>query len=107
VVEIAVVEGNLLNVEAPLYALGVFEEIEPTAAFRTVDLYLDGRLAEAYRAGRIDGGPGRVTAFDTGPDPLKADEVCLVGMGPSWRPRPRDLEAVGYAVACHALGQGM
>lgn len=95
---INIVCGNLLNLEAPAYVLGVFEEIAPKAALRSVDRLLGGEVMARYRANQIDGRLGAVTHQPTASDRLRADSLVLVGMGPIDDSDARSLKRLGRPI---------
>lgn len=104
---VAVVRGNLVNVEADVYALGVFEEIEPTAALKAVDVYMDGLITDAYGAGRIDAKAGALFCMEAATSPLPTDAVCLVGIGRQGQTTRHDLQNAARAVAKLAHERGV
>ena len=79
--EILVEQGSVTEVETPLVAVGIFEDVkQPGGATAAVDSALGGLISQLISDGEIKGSLNEVTIIHTG-GKLPAGRVAVVGLG--------------------------
>jgi len=97
--EIRLIHGNIVNVSSPAYVLGVFDNVNPTGAGRTVDSLLGGALSRLITDRMIGTRKGEISVIPTPRRPTLCDAVVLAGLGPIDEFEPNVLERVGENLA--------
>ncbi len=100
-----IVCGNLVNVRAPMIALGHFENVRPTAAMRAFDRLMGGQLVKRVTSRRIDGTLGRTTQFYARKWGTFADHIVLAGLGAFDRFSADAVEIVAETLIAEAAAQ--
>lgn len=81
-INIDLVHGNLLDVGAETYVLGMFEGVMTLGgAAAAIDAELDGMLSRLVADGQISGRVGEVTFLPVGRHQLKTANIAIVGLG--------------------------
>lgn len=81
-INIDLVHGNLLDVGAETYVLGMFEGVMTLGgAAAAIDAELDGMLSRLVADGQISGRVGEVTFLPVGRHQLKTTNIAIVGLG--------------------------
>lgn len=73
--------GSIADASARACAVGVFEGVKPSGAAAAIDAQMDGALGELHHRNMISGAQGWINAFPGARRPLRADLICLVGLG--------------------------
>lgn len=73
--------GSIADASARAYAVGVFDSVKPAGATAALDAQMDGALGELHHRNMISGAQGWINAFPGTRRPLRADLICLVGLG--------------------------
>jgi len=97
--DIKLTSGNLVNVAAPAYVLGVFDNINPTGATRFVDSMLGGTLMRLVQDRMLGSSLGQISILPTPRQRLAADMVIFAGLGPIDTFSPQVLEIVAGNLA--------
>jgi hypothetical protein len=74
--------GSIIDVDAPAYVLGVFRDVAPSGAARALDERLGGAIGEFTARRMLSGGVGEIFMMPVGRNPLRADMILFVGLGP-------------------------
>lgn len=99
--EIRIIEGNLINVRAPVYILGLYEGVQPTGAARAVDALVDGKIKDLVERRSLVTGRGQLSFHPTARQFLLADQIAFVGLGRFGEFHPSLLEQIGETVVWH------
>lgn len=96
--EIILYNGDITDAPTRVYAVGVHESVTPAGPAADLDQELDGALSEMYARSMISGALGWVNLFPATRRRLRADIVCLLGLG-----GPANLSADSVAAATSSL----
>lgn len=96
--ELRLFHGSIAEASARAYAVGVFDTVKPAGAAAALDAQMDGALGELYQRNMVSGALGWINAFPGTRRPLRADLICLVGLG-----RAGDFTADAVAAAAANL----
>jgi len=97
--ELSIAHGNLIDMDANAYVLGVFSEVSPSGPAAAVDEVLDGALALMLERRMFSPNLGEVFILPKGRHPIRADFVALAGLGTFDTFKPETLEVVGENLA--------
>ena len=97
--DVRLAKGNLVNVQSTAYVLGVFDNINPTGATRSVDRMMGGTLMRLVQDGMLGSRLGEVSILPIAKERLLADMVIFVGLGPIDSFGPGVLEVVAENLA--------
>jgi hypothetical protein len=87
-VSVSVEQADLLRMESPLIALGVFEDAEPGPQIERLDALLGGLIRRLRDQGEISGKPKRATVLQTAalPDAAAVIRPDILGLGKQREP---------------------
>ncbi len=80
--ELTLVQGDITRVEAGLYVLGLFKNVEPTGAARAIDEAMGGAVSDMVSRRMFSGDVGAVSIVPSGRRALRSGGVAFVGLGP-------------------------
>ena len=80
--ELTLVLGDITRVEAGLYVLGLFKNVEPAGAARAVDIAMGGAVGDMVARRMFSGDVGAVSILPGGRRALRAGGAAFVGLGP-------------------------
>jgi hypothetical protein len=80
--EIRLAHGNLLDVDADAYVLGMFRDVAPSGAARDLDAPLNGAIRAFVTRRMFRGNVGEVFVLPTGRHPVRASCILFTGLGP-------------------------
>jgi hypothetical protein len=100
-VSVSVEQADLLRMESPLIALGVFEDAGPGPQIERLDALLGGLIRRLRDQGEISGKPKRATVLNTttlagAAAAIRPERVAILGLG---KQREPSLEGVCTAWA--------
>jgi len=101
-VEIALNSGNIANVRAPAYVVGVFEHINPTSRHGgavAIDEKLGGMLSTMVQAGMFESRLGEISLVPMPNDRSLTGLIAFTGLGAINAFAPSVLEIVGEKLA--------
>ncbi len=80
--EIDLCFGDLTEVDAEAYLLGLYKKVLPGGAATAIDRCLDGAISEFVERRMINGGVGQIFVLPAGRHALPARVVLFAGLGP-------------------------
>jgi len=80
--EVTLAHGNITEVDARAYVLGIFRHVAPSGAANAIDAELEGTLADFTARRMFSGEIGEIFTIPMGRKRVRADVVMLVGLGP-------------------------
>ncbi len=104
---IDIIQGNLIHVDAPAIVLGLFKRVTPTAATMEFDLVLNGRLDDMFKLGGFGREVGDVTFQPIFNDDLKAQQLVFVGLGEFDEMEPETIRIAAENVARRFILSGI
>jgi len=81
-IDIRLALGSIIDVDSPAYVLGVFRDVAPSGAARALDERLGGAIGEFTARRMLSGAVGEIFMMPVGRNPLRADMILFVGLGP-------------------------
>lgn len=79
--DICLAQGDISAVDARALVLGLFREVTPAGAARTIDARMEGAISEMVARRMFAGNVGEIFILPTGRHPVRADLVLFAGLG--------------------------
>lgn len=98
-IDLKLIRGNIIGVSAPAYVLGIFDNVNPTGAARSVDRLLGGALSALVQDRMIGSRLGEISLLPTPRRALRADLIGFAGLGPISLFKPKVMETVAENLA--------
>jgi pimeloyl-ACP methyl ester carboxylesterase len=92
--ELTLVKGSITDVDAGLYVLGMFKNVDPVGAALAVDAVMDGSLSQMVSRRMFGANVGEISILPSGRHPMRSEGVAFAGLGPFDSFTPQVLEIV-------------
>lgn len=80
-ITVELVQGNILDVEAQAYVVGIYEGVKPGGAAEAIDSVINDKIIRAFGTGMFSGRQGEIYFLPCPRTGLLADYVILAGLG--------------------------
>lgn len=80
-IDIRLAHGSIDQVDSRAYVLGMFRDVDPAGAARSINAHLDGLITDFTTRRIFAGNTGEVFLLPTGRHPIRCDMVLFAGMG--------------------------
>jgi pSer/pThr/pTyr-binding forkhead associated (FHA) protein/lysophospholipase L1-like esterase len=100
--DIEIVHGNLVDIAAPAYVVGIFEHVSPLASrgpASAIDLATNGDMSDLVQSGLFGCRLGEISLLPTPQQDLLTEIIAFAGLGSLTTFSQRALEAVGENLA--------
>jgi pimeloyl-ACP methyl ester carboxylesterase len=79
--DITLVFGSITEIDASAYVLGLFGQVSPGGAAKTINELMDGAVMQLSERRMLNANVGAVSFLPKGRHPLQADLIAFVGLG--------------------------